>query len=197
MRAVIGGVTVAAAVAAVVPYLRQVRRDRARFFDETNAAEPRNGRKPEGVSGDPLEFVAGAGSMPPGPPYLPRSNAAAARRKVAATGEVFANAGASIPARDKVTVWRELTAASRPLRVAYWWATIFGKLLVFALLFFAASIFAILGDYSRVVVVVTLSASAILVGLPAVKLHRIAWQALNLSAGVYVVALKGEKRVDE
>jgi hypothetical protein len=197
VRAVIGAVAGATVVAAAVPYLRQVRRDRARFLDAREPAEPRNGRKPEGMSGDPLEFVAGAGSKPPGPPYPPRSNAAAARRKVTATGEVFANAGASIPEHDKVIVWRGLAAAGRPFRVAYRWATSFGKLFMLALLFFLASIVAIIGDYSRLFLIATLSTSAILVGLPAVKLHRIAWQAPNLSAGVYVVALKGKNHVDE
>ncbi|QFU94684.1 hypothetical protein YIM_47795 [Amycolatopsis sp. YIM 10] len=113
------------------------------------------------------------------------------------TGEVFARAAASIPERDRVVVWRELTDESRPFRFAYWWATSFGKLFALGLLLFVASIVAILGDYSRVFLIATLLTSAILVGLPAVKLHRIAWQALNLSAGVYVVALKGENHVDE
>ncbi|WP_143202478.1 hypothetical protein [Amycolatopsis sp. CB00013] len=197
VRAVIGAVAGAAAVAALVPYLRHARRHRTRFLDEQRSAKPRNGRKPAGMSGDPLEFVAGAERRPLGPPRPPRSNAATARQKVATTGEVFARAAASIPERDRVMVWRELTDESRPFRVAYRWATSFGKLFTLGVLFFVASIVALLGDYSRVVLVATLSASAILVGIPAVKLHRIAWQALNLSAGVYVVALKGENHVDE
>jgi len=195
VRAVIGGVTAAAVVAAVVPYLRQVRRDRARFLDETKAAEPHNGRKPEGASGDPLEFVADAGSVPPGPPHPSRSNAAA--RKVAITGEVFARAGAEIPERDRVSVWYHLTYESRPIRVAYWWATSFGRFFTLGFLFFVGSIFAILGECSPVYLITTLSVSVTLIGLPAVKLHRVAWQALNVAAGLYAVALKGAKNADE
>ncbi|WIV59074.1 hypothetical protein [Amycolatopsis nalaikhensis] len=197
VRAVIGAVAGAAVVAALVPYLRHVRRDRARFLDEQQSTKPRNGRKPEGMSGDPLEFVAGAGSVPPGLSHPPRSNAATARRKVANTGEVFARAAASIPERNRVIVWRELTEESRPFRIAYRWATSFGKLFTLGMLFFAGSVVALFGDYSPFFLFATLTVSAILVGLPAVKLHRIAWQALNLSAGVYVVALKGEDHVDE
>ncbi|MET8846596.1 hypothetical protein [Amycolatopsis sp. NPDC004625] len=197
VRAVIGAVAGTAVAAAVVPYLRQVRRGRPRFLDGSRSTKPRNGRKPDGMTDDPLEFVAGAGSMPPGPSHPPRSNAAAARRKVAVTGEVFARAAASISDPDRVIVWRELTKESQPLRVAYRWATSFGKLFTLGVLFFVASVVALFGDYSPFFLVAILTVSAILVGLPAVKLHRIAWQALNLSAGVYVVALKGDDHVDE
>ncbi|MFB9687284.1 hypothetical protein [Amycolatopsis plumensis] len=189
VRAVIGGVTAAAVVAAVVPYLRQVRRDRARFL-----GEPHNGRKPEGASDDPHEFVADAGSVPPGPPRPPRSNAAA--HKVALTGEVFARAGADIPEGDRVSVWYYLTCESRPIRVAHWWASSFGKFFTLGVLFFVMSIFVILGERSPVFLVATLSASAILIGLPAIKLHRVAWQALNVAAGLYAIALKGMRDVD-
>src|SRR4051794_30792909 len=89
VRVVMGLAAGAALVSAAVPYFRHVRRERARFLSEQRSAQPRNGRTPEGASDDPLEFVAGAGSEPPGPPRLPRSSAAAAR-KVAMTGEVFA-----------------------------------------------------------------------------------------------------------
>lgn len=189
MRAVIGGVTAVAVVAAVVPYLRHVRRDRARFL-----GEPHSSRKPEGASGDPHEFVADAGCVSPGPPHPSRSNAAA--HKVALTGEVFARAGADIPERDRVSVWCHLTYESQPIQVAYWWATAFGKFFTLGILFFVASIFVILGEYSPVFLVVTLSVGAILIGLPAVKLHRVAWQALNVAAGLYVVALKGTRDAD-
>ncbi|MEV5721182.1 hypothetical protein AB0L41_45575 [Amycolatopsis mediterranei] len=190
VRAVIGGVTAVAVVAAVVPYLRKVRRGRARFL-----GEPRNGRKPEGVSGDPHEFVADAGSVPPGPPHPSRSSAAA--HKVALTGEIFARAGTDIPERDRVDVWYHLNCESRPIRAAYWWATSFGKLFTLGLLLFVVSIFVMLGEYSPVFLITTLSVSMTLIGLPAVKLHRVAWQALNVAAGLYAVALKGAKNADE
>ncbi|WP_215548391.1 hypothetical protein [Amycolatopsis sp. CA-230715] len=113
------------------------------------------------------------------------------------TGEVFAHAGAQIPERDRVIVWHHLTYESRPIRVAYWWATSFGKFFTIGVLFFVTSIVAVFGDYSSVFLIATLSTSAVLIGLPAVKLHRIAWQALNLAAGVYAVALKGVEDADE
>ncbi|MBB4686972.1 hypothetical protein [Amycolatopsis jiangsuensis] len=116
---------------------------------------------------------------------------------MAATGDVFARAGASISEGDRATVRRSLTEEIRPLYIAYWWAMGFGKLFTLATLFFVASIVAIFGDYSRVVLIATLSASAILIGVPAIKLHRFVWQALNLAVGVYVVALEGELNVDE
>ncbi|QWF85812.1 hypothetical protein [Amycolatopsis sp. CA-230715] len=94
--------------------------------------------------------------------------------------------------RDRVLVWRALTGHIRPLRVAYWWATAFRTFFTLACLFFIASLIAILGDYSRAILIATLSASAVLMGLPAITLHRVAWQALNVSVGAYVVARDGE-----
>ncbi|MEV7092848.1 hypothetical protein AB0M80_08360 [Amycolatopsis sp. NPDC051045] len=190
VRAVIGGVTAVAVVAAVVPYLRRDRGARAKFLDE-----PSNGRKSEGVFGDPHEFVADAGSVPPGPPHPSRSSAAA--HKVALTGEIFARAGADIPERDHVNVWYHLTFESRPIRVAYWWATNFGKLFTLGVILFVASIFVMLGEYPPIFLITTLSVSVTLIGLPAVRLHRVTWQALNVAAGFYAVALKGAKNADE
>ncbi|MET9265241.1 hypothetical protein [Amycolatopsis sp. NPDC004079] len=54
-----------------------------------------------------------------------------------------------------------------------------------------------LGDYSRILLAAALLFSAVLVGLPALKLNRIVWQMLNPSAGVYLVGLEGEGHVDE
>ncbi|WP_406639193.1 hypothetical protein [Amycolatopsis sp. WGS_07] len=196
-HAVIAAVVGAAVVAVLVPHLRRVRLGRARFLGGRQSEKPRAGRTPDGTTAQPPEFVADAGSRPLGPPHPPRSSAAAARRKTAMTGEAFACEAASIPDRDRMNIWRELAAESEPFRFAYRWAASFGKLFVFGVLLFAASLVALLGDYSRFLLAATLLSSAILVGLPALKLHRIAWQALNLSAGVYLAALKGEDYVDE
>lgn len=118
--AVVGAVAGGALLSALVPYLRQVPRERARFLDD----EPSDGRKPTGMTGDPIEFVADAGSTPPGPSRPPRSNAV---RKVANTGEVFAHAEASLPDCARAALLRDLTSGIPPIRAAYFWATGFGK----------------------------------------------------------------------
>jgi len=188
--AVVGAVAGGALLSALVPYLRQVCRERARFLDD----EPRNGRESTGMAGDPLEFVADAGSMPPGPSRPPRSNAV---RKVANTGEVFAHAAASLSDCARVDLFRDLTSGIPPIRAAYFWATAFGRMCTLSLLFFVASVVAIFGDYPRIFLAATILSSLLLVGIPAFRLHRVAWQALNVSVGVYAIALKGDNHVDE
>ncbi|SFQ28716.1 hypothetical protein [Amycolatopsis rubida] len=187
----------AAAVAVLVPYLRRVRPGRAHCAGAQQPETPRNGRKPDGVAGIRLEFAADAGSGPFGPSHPPRSSAAAARRKTAVTGEFYARTASRIPERVRVAVWRELAAGERAVSGRLPVGDAFGTLFVLGVLFFAASVVALLGDYSRIFLAATLLFSAGLVGLPALKLHRIAWQAPNLSAGFYVAALEGETRVDE
>uniref|UniRef100_UPI003F4907B9 hypothetical protein n=1 Tax=Amycolatopsis sp. CA-096443 TaxID=3239919 RepID=UPI003F4907B9 len=168
VRAATGAVAGGAAVAVLAPRLRRDRRGRTRFAGEPPPQPPHTGRKPDGAA-----------------------------RRTAATGEGFARAASSIPERARVNIWHELAAHSDPFRIAYRWARRFGTLFTAAAVLFTASLVALLGDYSRLFLAATLLASAILAGLPALKLHRIAWQALNLSAGAYLVAREGEDHVDE
>lgn len=66
-----------------------------------------------------------------------------------------------------------------------------------SLLFFVASVIAIFGGCPRIFLAATILSSLLLIGIPAFRLHRVAWQALNVSAGVYAIALKGDSHVDE
>ncbi|WP_336159911.1 hypothetical protein [Amycolatopsis sp. VC5-11] len=174
VRAVIAAAAGATEVAVLVPSLRRHRRGRA--------------------TGRPPEFVADAGSRPLGPSRPPRPSAA---RATVATGARFAESALSLSERTRVNIWGELAAQSKPFQAAYRWTKSFVLLFTAGVLFFTASVVALLGDYSRIVLAATLLASAVLVGLPALKLHRIVWQALNLSAGAYLVAREGVGDVDE
>lgn len=191
---VTGAVAGAAVVAVLVPYLRRVRRDSAHFAGVQQPEGPGQGTEAGRNHRQSPRIRGGGGERPFGPSSPPRSRAAAARRK---TAEVFARAESSIPDSDRAAVWHEVAAESGPFRVSYRWATRFGTLFVFGVLFFVASVVALLGDYSRVLLAATLLFSAVLVGLPALKLHRIVWQALNLSTGVYLALLEGEGHADE
>lgn len=111
--------------------------------------------------------------------------------RVTVAARLYLRKAATFANPERDVICRSLALSSDSFRRAHTWVTRFEVSFAVGTLLALFGVFAIFGDNPRWVPAVVIVAALIILGIPAIKVYRVAWQSLDVAVGACAVANEG------